>query len=261
MPKKKDNKEYIYCVFCGTKNELDDKKCVKCHKSLHPKNSLFRTFLYKHIKNDLKGKVEDNIISYLKNFIISHLYGIAMSLSIIFTAVVIINNYNPYKIVSSIDDIKKASSNEIVVSVYTYDDSCAADFDDELIDIPFTSAGTISGLKRLVYKLIIDKGSSINSWCEKEQKEDLICNEELYLYDSIIDTNAKKYREKVLEYASWVRENGISNSKEYAKWNSLLDELSYNIVPYDKLEKYDKNSTINKSIDLFVDYIGCLYEE
>ena len=74
MAKQKKKEETIYCVFCGEENVITNTNCIKCKKDLHPKNTPFKDFLYRHIKDDLKGKVEDNIFSYLKNYIISNLY-------------------------------------------------------------------------------------------------------------------------------------------------------------------------------------------
>lgn len=77
----------IYCVFCGTENKVEDKKCSKCKKELNPLEHPFKDYIYNHIKDDLKGKATDSIISLLKNFIKSHLYGSLMTAAIIFTVV------------------------------------------------------------------------------------------------------------------------------------------------------------------------------
>lgn len=75
----------IYCVYCGTKNKDSDKQCSKCKKKLNPIEHPFKDYLYNHIRDDLKGKVTDSIISLIENFIKSHIYGTLMSAVIIFT--------------------------------------------------------------------------------------------------------------------------------------------------------------------------------
>lgn len=79
-------KKNFYCIHCGTKNKIEDKKCTKCKKSLHPKCLVLKEYLLDHIKDDLKSNVEDTIIDLLKAWIISHLYGLGITAAILFTA-------------------------------------------------------------------------------------------------------------------------------------------------------------------------------
>lgn len=80
------NKE-IYCVYCGSKNKLNDLKCKKCKKKLDPKENMVLDYLKDHVKDNLKGNIQDSIISIIKNFIISHLYGFILTATLIFTIV------------------------------------------------------------------------------------------------------------------------------------------------------------------------------
>ena len=258
------NKKKIYCVFCGTENDYEAEYCLKCKKTLHPKNSLFKDFLYEHIKDDLKDKVKDNIFSYLKNYLISNLYGTAMSIAIIFTAVVTVSNFTGhYQTVTSTGDIKnklKSNSNEVTIFVYTYDDSCTNYFDPELADIPFAAAGVISGLRREVQEITVKKGTTINQYCQNDHTDELICTLPVASYDLYkkeIDSAAKKYREKILEYAAWARETGAKDDNEYARRNMELDDYYYEIFKIE-LTEYDKNKTIKKPLELYVDSAGCL---
>ena len=270
MARRSKKEEPIYCAFCGAENIKDDTNCKKCKKDLHPKNEPFKDFLYTHIKDDLKGKVEDSIISYLKNFIISHLYGIAMTLSIVFTAIVIIAMpKSSYKVISSVDDINKTKANndskEIVATVYTYDDSCYGNMPEEWRDVPFPVAGYIVSGKRMTVKEIkLKKGESIKDWCNNGNKEDIICNEaseEIYLYDKKIEDLAKKYRDTFKSYADWYHKNGTKNEKEYIRRSDEVDTLGYELMREHKLEKYNIEKPINKSIELFIGEIGCAYQE
>lgn len=263
MAKKVKKDETIYCVFCGKENVVTDTKCVKCKKDLHPKNRPFRDFLYRHIKDDLKGKVKDNIFSYLKNFIISHLYGTAMTIAIVFTTVTIIASpKSSYNVVTSLSEISKdkSGSNKIVATIYTYDDSCDEDFPEELRDVPFPFAGLIiSGRKKKAVEIEFKKGESISSWCNSGNEENVICTIPLYIYDSKIEVLAKKYREKLYDYADWVHTNGTSNGNEYYNRSSEVDELAYELIYENNLVEYDKEKAIDKSIDLYIPEVGCEY--
>lgn len=260
MSKKNENKETIYCVYCGTENISTDIKCKKCKKDLHPKNEPFKDFLYRHIKDDLKGKVEDNIFSYLKNFIISHLYGVAMTVSIVFTVTaIIISSKSSYKVVSSVNEIN-LNSNETIATIYTYDDSCSGEFPKELMDVPFPVAGYIvSGQRKTAIKIKLNKGESIANWCENGHKEDIICSEPLYLYDRKVETFAKKYRDKFYEYADWYHKNGTKNEDEYVRRADEVDTLGYELIREHGLTEYNKEEPINKPIELLISEIGCEY--
>ena len=91
---KKDEKDIIYCVFCGDKNDSKDKKCKNCHKKLNPKNHLYKDYVIDHLKDDLKENAEDSILGFIEAWIISHLYGIATVLAIAITAALIITKNN-----------------------------------------------------------------------------------------------------------------------------------------------------------------------
>lgn len=83
MAKKND----IYCVYCGTGNVLEDKKCKNCKKQLDPKNRPFRDYMIDKFKDKVDGDIQDNIISLIVEFIKSNLYGVMLTCSIVFTAV------------------------------------------------------------------------------------------------------------------------------------------------------------------------------
>ncbi len=254
--------EKIYCVYCGVENDIKEEKCKKCGKSLHPKNQLFREFLYNHIRSDLKGKLTDSIFSYLKNFIISHLYGTLMSIAVVFAATTIIASLKvPYKTISKLDDIKTNSNNssEVIVKLYTYDDSCYGDFDPSLADVPFATAGAvISGNRMTTEEIKIKRGTTLSDWCQ-DNKEKMICAEDLAYYDKEVEKNGQTYREKILDYANWVRKNGTKNDKEYANRNSELEDLSWELIRSDNKKKYDKNQAINENLELLVTELGCKY--
>lgn len=73
----------IYCTYCGAKNSSKEGACSQCKKKLNPKDPIWKEYFINHIKDDLKGKLEDKPFSILTNYIKSHLYGT------IFTALII----------------------------------------------------------------------------------------------------------------------------------------------------------------------------
>ncbi len=265
MAKKKEKNETIYCVFCGAENVNTDTNCVKCKKDLHPKNEPFKDFLYRHIKDDLKGKVEDSIFSYLKNFIISNLYGIAMTISIVFTiTTIIISPKSSYKTVSSFNEINQTKSNskEIIATIYTYDDSCTGDWPEELADVPFPMVGyLVTGRRRTAIEIKFNKGESITDWCNNGNSESILCSSEvpLYVYDSKVEEQAKNYRDKLYGYADWYHTNGIADDEEYFNRADEVDTLAFELMYENNLAEYDKTKPINKSIDLFISEVGCEY--
>lgn len=85
-------RKIMFCIECGKQNPQRNKKCQYCKKQLHQKNHLFRDYLYKNIKDNLKERVADNIFSILKNYILSNLYGTILVATVVFTASSIILN-------------------------------------------------------------------------------------------------------------------------------------------------------------------------
>ena len=110
MKKKKKSENEIYCVFCGTKNVIEDKKCKKCKKKLNPKNHLLRFYLEDHLKDDIKSNIEDTIFDLIKEWIIKHLFGISITALIGALAVTVAIREN------NIRKIEKSRANPTVVS-------------------------------------------------------------------------------------------------------------------------------------------------
>lgn len=78
----------IFCVECGKENKVTAKKCIKCHKNPNPKEHAFKDYVW----GKMSSGAQDEFFKQLKNYILSHLYGIVMSCSLVFTGVAIINN-------------------------------------------------------------------------------------------------------------------------------------------------------------------------
>lgn len=88
-------KNIEYCIYCGTTNKTENKKCIKCHKKLNPKDRPLLNYLKSKITDELKGNIEDNIFSVITKYIKSHLYGFILTCSVIASATcVIVNTVN-----------------------------------------------------------------------------------------------------------------------------------------------------------------------
>lgn len=80
--------EKRYCINCGTENKIHDKVCCSCNEDLHQEESLFVDFLIERTKDKFKGSIQDSIYDTIMNFLLSHLYGTVLTVSIVSYAVV-----------------------------------------------------------------------------------------------------------------------------------------------------------------------------
>lgn len=76
-----------YCVWCGQDNPADQLLCSKCHRHLDAKENLLLDFLLEHTKDKFKGDVQDGLFSAIKNYLLSHLYSVIITISLVITAV------------------------------------------------------------------------------------------------------------------------------------------------------------------------------
>ena len=89
--------EDIYCVYCGTKNKISNKKCFKCSKKIDPKDDSFKNYMIDKFKSD----ADSNIYDLIKSFLLHHIYGILLTVTVVFTSVSIIINQSNIDIVST----------------------------------------------------------------------------------------------------------------------------------------------------------------
>ncbi|MBR3151266.1 MAG: hypothetical protein IKF46_04705 [Erysipelotrichaceae bacterium] len=75
--------EKRFCIFCGSPLSDSDKCCPVCRKEIPIKENLFKEYLYRNTKESLKGKVDDTLFNIVKNWILSHLYGLVVSIVLI----------------------------------------------------------------------------------------------------------------------------------------------------------------------------------
>ncbi len=75
--------EKRYCILCGCENEGDAHVCRNCGESLDQEENLLKEYLLKKTKSKIRGKVEDSLFSIIKNWLLSHLYGVVLAVALI----------------------------------------------------------------------------------------------------------------------------------------------------------------------------------
>ncbi len=102
--------ETKYCTHCGSANKKSAVICAECEKKIANSYRPFYDFLKKHTKDSLSGTVTDTVFSYIKNYLLSHIYGIALSVTIVASAVSTVYGIEPH--------IEKIADPALPVPVY-----------------------------------------------------------------------------------------------------------------------------------------------
>ena len=88
--------EEIHCPRCNTVNKKSAIFCENCEKKIHSNYKPFLMFLDRHTKEELTSKVTDKILDAIKAFLLSHIYGVAITVAIVTTAVSAVAAYPSY---------------------------------------------------------------------------------------------------------------------------------------------------------------------
>ena len=100
-------KKYCYCIYCGRKYDINEKKCTNCHKKLKQKDTEVIDYIKEKLTDKVKGDVTDNIFDIIKNFIKRHSWGMVLTVTVVgvITANVVVSHSDDEKIVYSKPDI------------------------------------------------------------------------------------------------------------------------------------------------------------
>ena len=114
----------IYCPNCGKENDINNKKCSECQTKLKQKDYE----LLKYLAGKGTDTVFDKGIDLVKDIIKKHCYGIILSISVIFSSGVIINNVinnpqNDYEKVDSKQEFQSMSEEEILYGCWIDEDN------------------------------------------------------------------------------------------------------------------------------------------
>lgn len=74
-----------FCIHCGEEIYWEAESCPLCSHKLGEKENLFLYFLISHTKDSLKGKAQDKVYEILKNYLLSHLYGLIVTITLVAT--------------------------------------------------------------------------------------------------------------------------------------------------------------------------------
>lgn len=105
--------EIKYCTHCGSANKVSAVNCCECERKIRNSYTPFYDFLKKHTKDDVSGKITDTLFSCLKKFLMSHIYGMVLSVTIVAAAVSAVYGAEPY--IERISEVDNTAANNIVV--------------------------------------------------------------------------------------------------------------------------------------------------
>lgn len=72
-----------YCIWCGTSYAPPVAKCPHCGKNPDAKENLLVDYLIAHTKDSLKSKGETSLFTAIKNWLLSHLYGVVLTITVV----------------------------------------------------------------------------------------------------------------------------------------------------------------------------------
>ncbi len=133
----RQEKNIIYCAYCGKKNANEDRYCQYCGERLHPKNHHLRDYLYAEVRDEVKDKVSDKLFSLMKEYFVSHLYGFSLLATVIFTVTAtVLNQLEPNEEVTYIDEklVLKQETSPVSQTEETMEQVNACDNGFELVD-------------------------------------------------------------------------------------------------------------------------------
>ena len=91
------NEEICYCSECGSANKKSAVVCENCESKINRGHSAFFYYLKSHIKDEFKDRAVDKIYSIIKNYLLSHIYGTVLTVSVITVAAsALAVNYQPH---------------------------------------------------------------------------------------------------------------------------------------------------------------------
>lgn len=79
--------DMFYCDYCGGANKPSAVICEHCERKMRQGRSAFLMFLKANTKDKLLGDAKDGIFERIKDFLLSHLYGIVVSILVVTTAI------------------------------------------------------------------------------------------------------------------------------------------------------------------------------
>ena len=76
-----------YCIECGAQNPAEGETCCACGRPLQQKDDTLIRFLRRKTKEKLVDEASGRLFDAVKNFLLSHLYGVVVAVSLAVVAV------------------------------------------------------------------------------------------------------------------------------------------------------------------------------
>ena len=86
-----------YCIYCGSPLPEGSAQCPKCGKVQEEKENLFKEYLWRHTKEKIRGDIDDSLFEIVKNWLMSHLFGVILLLTVIGTVAYVFSNRPPVR--------------------------------------------------------------------------------------------------------------------------------------------------------------------
>ena len=130
--------EIYYCTHCGAANKKSAVECVECEKKIISKYRPFYDFLKNHTKEEGKDTAVNTVLGVLYRFLVSHIYGIVLTVSIVAAGVATVQGFD-----SHIKDVSEAPKANIVAKEEQEEEIKGIDFeltDDDLYDFEYLAS-------------------------------------------------------------------------------------------------------------------------
>ncbi len=88
--------EMQYCTYCGAIQKKSQVNCTECEKKIRGEYRPFYDFVKKHAKDEASDAVKDTFFFYLKKYLLSHVYGIALSVTVVAATVSTVAAMEPH---------------------------------------------------------------------------------------------------------------------------------------------------------------------
>ncbi len=96
METKNNTEEIQYCTECGAVNRKSAVECTECGQKVCSHHRPIEDFLKKRAKDVGLGVVKEQLFKRIREYLLSHLYGAVLTLSIVATGAAVIATATPY---------------------------------------------------------------------------------------------------------------------------------------------------------------------
>lgn len=103
--------EIQYCTSCGAANKRSAVWCCECKQKIIVRHRPIVDFLKKRVKGKATGKMTQKLFDLIKDFILEHLYGVILTVSVVATTTTAVITATPY-----IEEVTTPPFEKVVIS-------------------------------------------------------------------------------------------------------------------------------------------------